>query len=148
MLLIYAWTTPGRYLWSNPWSPTDTGLQLGIEQLCRVLVTIASLQVVLTRMSKVDLFASIYILLTPLRYFNGAQARFAVRFALTLQLAEELLESKLDYHALLAQLMAPSARQLDEIEIRNVGLSSVQRWALRLQIVLIALTMGVGGFWL
>lgn len=150
ILLVYGWTVPGQYLWLSRFSPTDTGLLLGLEQVARIVMVTSSLQILLVRMTRAEIFTSIYIFLTPLRYFNRMQTRFALRFALTLEKAEELLEAKLKFFDLLGLILRPSNHVVAEYSFEYAPLSQFQRIIFAMQCILILLTicMGVSGFWI
>lgn len=149
VLLVYGWTVPGQYLWQNQFSPTDAGLLLGLEQVLRLLIVTSSLQILLRLMTKSEIFTSIYIFLTPLQYFNQAQSRFAVRFALTLEKAERLLEAKNSFKTVLGLILQPQPQVQAEYSLEYVPLNQLQRLFFAGQCILILLTisMGVAGFW-
>ena len=149
ILLVYGWTVPGQYLWQGWLSPTDTGLLLGLEQVMRLLIVTSSLQVLLMQMTKHEIFMSIYIFLTPLQYFNQLQSRFALRFALTLETAEDLLEKKNNFKDLLSLVLKTQPQILTEYTFQYIALNVFQRCLFATQCILILLTIsiGLGGFW-
>ncbi|MGL4994817.1 MAG: hypothetical protein ACRC6G_01425 [Deefgea sp.] len=149
IVLVYGWTVPGRYIWLTWFSPTDTGLMLGLEQVARLVIVTSSLQIMLSKMTRSEIFTAIYIFLTPLQYINRLQARFALRFALTLEKAEELLEARVKFKTLLSLILQPSAQHETEYTFEYVPLSQLQRFIFAMQCILILLTIsiGVGGFW-
>lgn len=149
IFLVYGWTVPGQYLGSYWFSPTDAGLLLGLEQVLRLLIVTSSLQVLVARMTKPEIFTSIYLFLTPLHYFNQIQSRFAVRFALTLEKAEALLEAKNSFRSLLDLILQPQQQTQTEYVLQYVPLNLFQRTLFAGQCVLILLTvfLGVAGFW-
>ncbi|QZA78783.1 hypothetical protein K4H28_05080 [Deefgea tanakiae] len=149
ILLIYGWTVPGQYLWFSRFSPTDAGVLLGLEQVARVVIVTSSLQLLLVKMTRAEIYSSIYIFLSPLQYFNRMQTRFALRFALTLEKAEELLVAKLSFSDLLGMILKPSGYEVAEYCFEYAPLSQPQRVFFSMQCILILLTisMGVSGFW-
>lgn len=149
ILLVYGWTTPGQYLWLAWFSPTDTGLLLGIEQVTRLVIVTSSIQVLLTHMTRSEIFTSIYLLLSPFQYINRMQARFALRFALTLEKTEALLESRVDFKTLLGMILRPTAHYDAEFVFEYIPMNFWQQCVLVVQCTLIVLVllMGVSGFW-
>ncbi|WP_297572804.1 hypothetical protein [uncultured Deefgea sp.] len=147
--LIYGWSTPGRYIWLGVLSPTDVGLSLGVDQVGRLLVVAASLQILLKRLTSNEVFSSFYLFLSPLQYFSNARARFAVRFALTLQVAESLLESKLDFKALLSLILQPQPPADQDLVLSYIPINRRQLSLLFGQCALIvySIFLGMGGFW-
>ncbi len=148
-ILIYGWSTPGRYLWLGVLSPTDVGLSLGVDQVGRLLVVAASLQILLKRLTSNEVFSSFYLFLYPLQYFSNARVRFAVRFALTLQVAESLLESKLGFKALLSLILQPQPAACHTIELSYIPINRLQLGLLFGQgaLVLYSIFLGMDGFW-
>ena len=148
-VLIYGWSTPGRYIWLGVLSPTDVGLRLGFDQVGRLLVVAASLQILLKRLTSNDVFSSFYLFLSPLQYFSNVRARFAVRFALTLQVAESLLESKLGFKALLALILQPQPPVDHALVLSYIPINRLQLSLLFGQCALIvySIFLGMGGFW-
>lgn len=149
VLLVYGWTVPGQYLWLGWFSPTDSGLWQGLAQVMRLVIVTSSLQILLTKMTKPEIFTSIYIFLAPLQYFNDAQARFALRFALTLEKAEGLLEEKYSFSDLMGKILQPQPQIQTEYILQYTPLNQYQRLFFAGQCALILLTifMGVAGFW-
>ncbi len=149
VVLVYGWTVPGRYLWLTWFSPTDTGLLLGLEQVARLLIVTSSLQILLTQMTRSEIFTSIYLFLTPLQYINRMQTRFALRFALTLEKAEELLAERRSFNVLVSLLLQSSSQNEAEFTYEYLPLSQSQRFIFAVQCILLLLTIsiGVSGFW-
>ncbi|MBM5570379.1 MULTISPECIES: hypothetical protein [Deefgea] len=149
IMLVYGWSVPGRYLWLTGLSPTDAGLLLGLEQIARILIVTSSLQLMLVLMTRAEIFTSIFILLTPLQFFNQLQTRFALRFALTLEKAEELLVARLGFVELFNLILRPSCGAVAEYCFEYIPMRQAQQIILSLQCILIVLTiaMGVSGFW-
>lgn len=104
VVLVYGWTTPGWYLWAGLFAPTREGLLFGIDQVLRLLALICGLQFLLTRLDRDGIFAGLYCLLLPLRFVGVERERLAVRLALTIAFADELLEKQTGFQELLAHL--------------------------------------------
>jgi len=122
---------------------------LGLEQIARILIVTSSLQLMLVLMTRAEIFTSIFILLSPLQFFNHLQTRFALRFALTLEKAEELLVAKLGFVDLFNMILRPCRGAVAEYCFEYIPMGQGQQLIFSLQCTLIILTiaMGVSGFW-
>ncbi|CAG0991324.1 hypothetical protein MTYP_02299 [Methylophilaceae bacterium] len=91
LLIIYAFNTPGEYLYDWPVSfvPTYEGIRLGFEQAIRVCLLIAGLSVLLATTSREHIIAGLYVLSSPFRLIGLDPERFAVRLWLTLHYVEQ-----------------------------------------------------------
>ena len=91
LLIIYAFTTPGEYIPEllAYASPTYEGCVLGLLQITKLLIALASLSLLFASSSKQDLIAGLYMLLTPLKLFGPNTERFSARLMLTLDYVEE-----------------------------------------------------------
>jgi len=91
LLIIYAFTTPGEYIPEllAYASPTYEGCVLGLLQITKLLIALASLSLLFASSSKQDLIAGLYMLLTPLKLFGLNVERFSARLMLTLDYVEE-----------------------------------------------------------
>lgn len=91
LLIIYAFTTPGEYIPEllAYASPTYEGCVLGLLQITKLLIALASLSLLFASSSKQDLIAGLYMLLTPLKLFGLNTERFSARLMLTLDYVEE-----------------------------------------------------------
>ena len=91
LLIIYAFTTPGEYIPEllAYASPTYEGCVLGLLQITKLLIALASLSLLFASSSKQDLIAGLYMLLTPLKLFGLNPERFSARLMLTLDYFEE-----------------------------------------------------------
>ena len=78
LLIIYAFTTPGEYIPEllAYASPTYEGCVLGLLQITKLLIALASLSLLFASSSKQDLIAGLYMLLTPLKLFGLNGERF------------------------------------------------------------------------
>lgn len=103
VLVVYGWSTPGWYVWAGFLSPTREGLLLGLEQVLRLLALVSSLQFLLTRLNRNGIFAGLYCLFFPLCLLGIKREKMAVRLALTIAFADELLEKKTGFHELLSR---------------------------------------------
>lgn len=92
ILLIYAFGTPGEFVSFIPPSvaPTIEGLNLGFLQISRLIITLATLNVLLTTLSRSSLMLALYMLLMPLKYCGLNVQKFSVRLLLTLNYVDEI----------------------------------------------------------
>lgn len=83
-LLLFVWMTPGMPV---PWLPgaTNDGLQQALEQVTRLIASIAIVTILLATLDKSQLTAACYGLLVPLRFSGIDVERWVLRLALTLQ---------------------------------------------------------------
>jgi energy-coupling factor transporter transmembrane protein EcfT len=146
VLGIYAWTTPGIYVWPIWFSPTVAGLSSGFEQCVRLLVVVASLQIMLTYLDKNDIVSGLYYIMRPFELFGLSAKRLALRLALTINDAEWLLEQKKSFAELLQGLMQPNLNtdrnEVVSIKVLNRG----QTGLLAFQMALIGLTVWIGNY--
>jgi len=91
LLIIYAFTTPGEYIPEllAYASPTYEGCVLGLLQITKLLIALASLSLLFASSLKQDLIVGLYMLLTPLKLFGLNVERFSARLMLTLDYVEE-----------------------------------------------------------
>jgi len=150
MLAVYAWATPGQYLWSGWLAPTREGLQLGFEQILRMLAVIASLQLLLQSQSRDALFAGLFALARPLDWLGISRERIAIRLALTMEMTEALLEEQLSFHRLLRELEQADAQAPRVVCLTVFPWSTGQRCLLALLVFLMAVSFWLGrhGAWL
>ncbi len=100
IFFIYAFTTPGEYIQQFPisFALTHEGLKLGLLQVAKLLITLATLSIFFATSSVELLMAGLYILLSPLRRIGFNVERFTARLLLTLDYVEELAsKSKLTH---------------------------------------------------
>lgn len=92
IFIIYAFGTPGELLPQFPvsFSPTFEGINLGWQQIEKLLLALAALALLVTRTSKEHLMLGLYMLLRPLKLAGLNVERFAARLMLTLNYVEEL----------------------------------------------------------
>ncbi len=85
LILLYAFTMPGVYLWSSVYSPTIEGLQMGGLRVMRLMLMLAALARLLVELTPRQLAGGLYLLAAPLEWFKFDRRAFAVRLALTLE---------------------------------------------------------------
>ena len=112
LLLVYAYATPGEYLAFLPLNvaPSFEGLHLGLMQICKLLIAVASLSALFASASKSQLMAGLWTLLSPLRLVGLNVERFTVRMLLTLHYVEQMAvqpKLKLDFSQLDKLALAP-----------------------------------------
>ncbi len=92
IFIIYAFGTPGELLPQFPvsFAPTFEGINLGWQQIEKLLLALAALALLVTRTSKEHLMLGLYMLLRPLKLAGLNVERFAARLMLTLNYVEEL----------------------------------------------------------
>jgi len=120
LLLIYAYSTPGRALLDafGTLSPTREGLADGALQLTRLLAALAGLSILLDRLHRQQLIAGLYALFTPLQWLGLSRERFAVRLALTLHYAEvAMLRGKGSWRDTLNGLLEPHGETTRHMEL-------------------------------
>ena len=105
LLLVYAYATPGEYLAFLPLNvaPSYEGLHLGLMQIGKLLIAVASLSALFASASKSQLMAGLWTLLSPLRLVGLNVERFTVRMLLTLHYVEQMAiqpKLKLDFSQL------------------------------------------------
>ena len=90
LLTIFAFNTPGEHIASWPFSmsPTYEGIVAGLTQMLRVMLMLASLNLILACNSRQQLVCGFYFILSPLKYFGFEVERFAARLWLTLHYVE------------------------------------------------------------
>ena len=112
LLLVYAYATPGEYLAFLPLNvaPSFEGLHLGLVQIAKLLIAVASLSALFASASKSQLMAGLWTLLSPLRLVGLNVERFTVRMLLTLHYVEQMTvqaKLKLDFSQLDKLALAP-----------------------------------------
>ena len=112
LLLVYAYATPGEYLAFLPSNvaPSYEGLSLGLMQIAKLLIAVASLSALFASASKSQLMAGLWTLLSPLRLVGLNVERFTVRMLLTLHYVEQMAvqpKLKLDFSQLDKLALAP-----------------------------------------
>lgn len=111
LLLMHAYSIPGAALWPmlGIYSPSQVGMYSGLLQSWRLLLMLAILAVLMTRLSREALLLGMYTVLTPLSYIGLPAERIAVRIWLTMHYAEALLHEspKKSFTQRLQQLSGP-----------------------------------------
>ncbi len=92
IFIIYAFDTPGEYIhyFSNSYAPTFEGCRLGALQIAKLLIALASINILFATSSKEHLMLGLYLLLSPLKLLGLNIERFTARLFLTLDYVEEL----------------------------------------------------------
>ena len=145
--VIYGWTTPGEYLWSGWLAPTREGLWLGVAQMLRLLAIAASLQILLTGMSRAAIFSGLYTLSVPLEWLGLSRRHAAMRLSLTLEMVENILEMQQPLKQLMHELNEPANDQGERSVILAVHpMAWGQGLLLALLLCLSGLTIWLGGF--
>ena len=90
LLVIYAFATPGMYVFpqAGSLSPTMEGLRAGALQIWRLTVLLAALALLLRTTDMTSLLSGLYTLMKPLKPIGVNAERIAVRLWLTLRYAE------------------------------------------------------------
>lgn len=112
LLLVYGYATPGEYLAFLPLNvaPSYEGLHLGLMQIAKLLIAVASLSALFASASKSQLMDGLWTLLAPLRLMGLNVERFTVRMLLTLHYVEQMAvqpKLKLDFSQLDKLALAP-----------------------------------------
>ncbi len=89
MLVLFGWMTPGTPIPVLPMA-TQEGLGLAAEHIARLLLAIATVAVLLSCLSTVELVSGLRTLLAPLAPLRGFRDRLAVRLMLTLEEVENV----------------------------------------------------------
>lgn len=91
LLVIYGFNTPGEYIreWPFEFAPTYEGVLLGLQQVGRISIMLASVALLLKTTSRNHLMAGFFLMLYPLGWLKFNPERLAVRLWLTLHYAEE-----------------------------------------------------------
>ena len=92
IFIIYAFSTPGEYMQYIPASvaPTVEGCLLGIVQIAKLLIALATLSILFATSSKEQLMIGLHLLLSPLNLLGLNTNKFTARLLLTLDYVEEL----------------------------------------------------------
>lgn len=144
---IYFWTTPGEYLWSGWFAPTREGIALGLSQMLRLLAILASLQLLLTNMRRPAIFAGLYAMVRPLEWLGFPRDRMALRLALTLEMMEKLLETRMPIQHLMHELQQPLDVHADrEVLLPVWPMSWFQLNLLGVQVLGILAALWLAGF--
>ena len=93
LLVIFAWSTPGRLLWpAADWaSPTSEGLSLALDHSARLLGLLMLVALLLEHTTQECLLGGLYSLLKPLRAIGLDPRRAAIRLGLVLRHTDQTL---------------------------------------------------------
>jgi len=122
IFIIYAFATPGEYIpqFLGSFSPTYEGCVQGLLQIAKLLIAIASLNMLFSTSSKEHLMAGLYLLLSPLKLLGFNVERFTARLLLTLDYVDEMTldkNFKLNFHQLDALHEAGANLSTDQVII-------------------------------
>jgi len=94
ILIVYCWFTPGEPLlqWAAPesWLPTYEGLLSGMQRVIALAIVIASVNLLLCSLSREQLLAAIYFLITPLKIVAIKPEKVALRMVLVFDAMAEV----------------------------------------------------------
>ena len=92
IFIIYAFSTPGEYVSSMPSSiaPTIEGCVLSSLQVAKLLIALATLNILFATSTKEQLMSGLHLLLSPLSLFRLNITKFTARLLLTLDYVEAL----------------------------------------------------------
>lgn len=145
--LVYGWTTPGEYFWPIWFSPTHEGVLMGVAQMTRLLVIVASLQVLLTNMKRPAIFAGLHALARPLGWIGLSRDRMALRLTLTLEMMENLFEDRHSIKHLMYELQRPLEVHAERVVVLPVvPMTWKQQGFLLLQLLCVVSMLWLGGF--
>ena len=144
LLIIYAFTTPGKYI---PQllayaSPTYEGCIFGLLQITKLLIALASLSLLFSGSSKQELIAGLYMLLTPLKLLGLNVERFSARLLLTLDYVENFAAEpnhKVTFNKLDAiHMMANEIPTPQLISLKLPEFSQMDQW------IMVTIIIGIG----
>lgn len=122
VLFIYACSSPGDALWPQlgVFSPVAEGLLDGLKQTSRLVIMLAGLSVLMTRLTQAQLVSGLYSLSAPLGYLGLARERIAVRLALTMRYAETAMQDTAsNWRSSIEHLLAPVPLAAGFIELHD-----------------------------
>lgn len=126
LLLMHAYSLPGTPLWPalGVYSPSQIGVRSGLLQSWRLILVLALLAVLMTRLSREAILTGMYTLMAPLRYIGLVPERMAVRVWLTMRYAEALMEDarRVSFKQRLQQLSSPPAGGKDMMQVLELPL--------------------------
>ncbi len=116
LMLLYAWTIPGTFVFPSEYSPSEEGLNAGVVRIARLVLLLAALAWILDRFNPQQLAGGIYLLAKPFAWLGLDTRAVAVRLALTLEQVEKFPKGR----KLLDQLKFPVDLGSGTEEIRLV----------------------------
>lgn len=120
MLLIFSFNTPGEHVsfWPFAISPSYEGVWAGLTQILRLIVMLATLNLILACNTRQELISGFYFIFSPLKYFGLKIERFVARLWLTLHYVELQNEanSKQDFMSQLKNMTQCKPEQIDQEE--------------------------------
>ncbi len=120
LLLVHAYSLPGAPWLSQlgSYGPSEVGLQAALVQTWRLLLILAALAVLMTRLTREALLCGLYRLFTPGRYVGIEPERIAVRIWLTLSYAEALMHEtgRLSFRQRIEQMFSLPAVSIEQMQ--------------------------------
>lgn len=116
LLLLFAFTLPGVYVWQGNFSPTYEGLQMGGLRIARLTLLVMALARLLVEFPPHQIASGLYVLTGPFEGFGFDRRGLAVRLALTL----EQMETRAPNKRWLAELRSASRADDGPEQIRVV----------------------------
>ena len=120
IFIVYAFGTPGEYIWQYPVSiaPSYEGLYLGLIQIEKLVISLAALSILFSTNSKENLMLGLYVLLSPLKCLGFNVQTFAARLLLTFDYVEDIARS--NKHKLTFQQLVDIHTNADDLHIDKV----------------------------
>jgi len=149
ILIIYTFGTPGELVPHFPVNiaPTFEGIQLGLQQIEKLMIALAALSLLLTRSSKEHMMLGLYMLLLPFKFIGLNVERFAARLLLTLNYVEDKNKfsfAQLDaIHAEDSSLPYVHSRPDDVVSFQQLPFNSIDK----IMMVLLAALSGMMIYW-
>lgn len=123
IIIIYAFATPGEYIQQFPAviAPTMEGCTQGFLQIARLLIALATLNLLFATSSNNELMSGLHLLLSPINLMGFNTNKFTARLLLTLDYVEELaLKEKFSFNQLDSMLLTTELYQENKmIELKN-----------------------------
>jgi len=141
MLIIYAFITPGELLPQFPIqiAPTYEGLNLGLVQISKLLMTLALLSILFSSTTKEAMMYGLYLLLKPLNTIGIQSERFILRLILTLDYVEKFSSQKQSFNlSQLDQLLLDNETNMQEsgvVELVPISFKTFDKYLLAIFVV-------------
>jgi energy-coupling factor transporter transmembrane protein EcfT len=120
MVLIFSFNTPGEHVsfWPFAISPSYEGIWAGLTQILRVMLMLATLNLILACNTRQELISGFYFIFSPLKYFGLKIERFVARLWLTLHYVEVQNEAnrKQDLMSQLKSMATCKPERIDQEE--------------------------------
>ncbi|MFA6904026.1 MAG: hypothetical protein WC236_13190 [Gallionellaceae bacterium] len=132
VLLVFSYGSPGDVLWPQlgAFSPVADGVVAGFVQTLKLTIMLAGLAMLLALLSQSQLIAGLYMLLAPLNHLGFDRERIAVRLALVLDYAENIMHyTARNLSGSIEQLLAPVQGGRESVELYHAPFS-IRDWML------------------